>query len=94
MYGIAGIVIAVVYLLRAVGDVAEPGLSWLSPIGWYQAMAAFADLTWWPILLPLAAASGLVWTALRLFEHRDVGSGLWSARPGPAIAVPGCVGYR
>ena len=57
-YGIAGAVIALAYVLRAVGDVGTPFLTWLSPIGWYQGMHAFSGLRWWP-LLPLVAAAAL-----------------------------------
>ena len=56
MYGIAGAFIGLAYALRAIGDVGSPVLSWLSPIGWYQAMHPFSGLRWWPALLLLAAA--------------------------------------
>jgi ABC-2 type transport system permease protein len=39
-YGLAGAVIAIAYVLRAIGDVGSPVLTWLSPIGWYQGMYA------------------------------------------------------
>ncbi|MGH3456635.1 ABC transporter permease [Aeromicrobium sp.] len=86
MYGIAGAVIAVSYALRAVGDVAENGLSWLSPIGWGQAMHPFSGERWWPALLPVLATIALVGAALALFAHRDIGAGLWPSRPGPGRA--------
>ena len=59
-YGIAGAVIGVAYVLRAIGDVSTPALSWLSPIGWYQAMHAFSGLRWWPALLPASRARCVV----------------------------------
>ncbi len=83
MYGVAGTVIAASYALRAVGDVGNPALSWLSPIGWYQAMDPFSGLRWWPVLLLLAAASAATGAAYALFARRDFGSGVWAARPGP-----------
>lgn len=86
MYGITGAVIAVAYVLRAVGDVTENGLSWLSPIGWGQAMGPFAGERWWPAVLPLIATGLLMVGALALFARRDVGSGLWPSRPGPRRA--------
>jgi ABC-2 type transport system permease protein len=89
MYGLAGAVIGVAYALRAIGDVGGSGLSWLSPIGWYQAMHAFSGLRWWPALLLLAGSAAAVVAAYRLFDRRDVGSGLLAARPGPARAGPG-----
>ncbi len=84
MYGITGAVIAVAYVLRAVGDVTGNGLSWLSPIGWGQAMRPFAEERWWPAAVPVVATALLVVGALALFARRDVGAGLWAARPGPA----------
>lgn len=84
MAGLAGAVIAAAYALRAVGDVGNGALSWLSPIGWYQQMYAFSGLRWWPALLLLAAGLVMVAAAYAVFERRDFGSGVLAARPGPA----------
>jgi ABC-2 type transport system permease protein len=89
MYGIAGAVIGVTYVLRAIGDLGYPVLTWLSPIGWYQAMHPFSGLRWWPALLLLVAAAATIAAAYALFERRDAGSGLFAARPGPARAERG-----
>ena len=86
MYGLAGAAIGVAYAVRAVGDVANPALSWLSPIGWYQAMRAFADLRWWPALLLVLGAGLAIVTAYAVFGRRDVGAGVFADRPGPARA--------
>ena len=91
MYGITGAALAVSYALRAVGDVAENGLSWLSPIGWGQAMHPFSGERWWPVVLPLVATAVLLLAALALFARRDVGAGLWPSRPGPPRAGRGLV---
>ena len=88
MYGITGVVIGASYVLRAVGDVGNGALSWASPIGWGQAMHAFSGERWWPALLSVVAVVVLVAVALRLFDRRDIGSGLMAARPGPARAGP------
>lgn len=85
-YGIVGAVIGAAYAVRAVGDVSGHGLSWVSPIGWYQAMHAYSGERWWPALLPIALACAVLLGAYRLFEQRDFGSGPWAARPGPAHA--------
>ena len=85
-YGITGAVIGASYVLRAVGDVGNGTLSWLSPIGWGQAMHAFSGERWWPALISIATALGLGIAALRLFERRDMGAGIWPARPGPEHA--------
>ena len=87
MYGVAGAVIGASYALRAVGDVGSPALSWLTPIGWYQAMDPFSGLRWWPVLLLLGAAALAVGTGYALFARRDFGGGLWATRPGAARAT-------
>ena len=89
MYGIVGAVIAGAYVVRGVGDVGDGTLSWLSPIGWMQAMRPYADERWWPLLLSLAATVVLIAVALRLMGRRDVGSGILQSRPGPARAGAG-----
>ncbi|MGJ9411565.1 ABC transporter permease [Aeromicrobium sp. CF4.19] len=91
-HGITGAAIALAYVLRAAGDVAENGASWLSPIGWGQAMNAYAEEDWWPALLSLAVAGLLVALALVLLGRRDVGSGVWPARRGPARGSLGHLG--
>lgn len=85
-YGLTGAVIGVAYALRAVGDVSGGPWSWLSPIGWYQAMHAYSGERWWPLLLlaGFTVAAGLA--AHVVFDRRDFGSGLWAARPGPERA--------
>lgn len=86
MYGVVGVVIGLAYLLRAVGDVGTGWLSWLSPIGWGQAMWAFSGDRFAPASLFVAALIGLVALAFAVFERRDVGSGVLPARPGPPVA--------
>ncbi|MDI6908265.1 polyketide antibiotic transporter [Nocardioides sp.] len=88
-YGLAGTVIGLAYALRAFGDVSTAALSWLSPIGWYQAMHAFSGLRWWPaVLLLVGTVAGLA-AAYAVFDRRDYGSGVLPARPGPARAGRG-----
>ncbi|QZY27603.1 ABC transporter permease [Nocardioides coralli] len=88
VYGITGAVLAGSYALRAVGDVGNETLSWLSPIGWYQRMYAFSGLRWWPALLLVALAVLVLLAAYAVFERRDIGSGVLAARPGPDRATP------
>jgi ABC-2 type transport system permease protein len=85
-YGLAGAVIALAYLLRAIGDIGTPVLTWLSPIGWYQGMYAFSGLRWWPLTLLLVAAAAGIVVALLVFARRDFGAGVLATRPGPARA--------
>jgi ABC-2 type transport system permease protein len=87
MYGIAGTVIGLAYALRAIGDVGNPVLSWLSPIGWYQAMHPFSGVRWWPALFLLAAAAAATAAGYATFDRRDFASGVVPARPGPDRAA-------
>jgi len=85
--GLCFMVIALAYLARAIGDLAEadPGwLSWISPIGWNQQVRAYAGDRWAVLALPLAATALLVAVAFRLRRRRDLGAGLLPDRPGPA----------
>jgi ABC-2 type transport system permease protein len=87
-YGITGAAIGVSYALRAIGDVGNGALSWLSPIGWYQGMHAYSGERWWPALLLVALAAAGCATAYAVFHRRDFGSGVLAARPGPDRASP------
>jgi len=88
MYGITGILLAVAYGLRAIGDVSRPWLSWLSPIGWYQGMHPFSGVRWWPALFLVVTAAGVVAAAYAVFRRRDFGAGVLADRPGPGRADP------
>jgi ABC-2 type transport system permease protein len=83
-FGITGGVIGVAYVLRAVGDIGNGALSWLSPIGWGQYLRPYAGEQWWPALLSVAAVVVLGFASVALFDRRDIGSGVWPARPGPS----------
>lgn len=85
-YGLTGAVMGAAYVLRAIGDVGNGALSWLSPIGWYQGMHAFSGLRWWPVLLLLATAAATTAGAVLVFMRRDFGAGVLADRPGPARA--------
>ena len=86
--GIAGAAIGVAYVLRGIGDVGDGTLSWLSPIGWAQAMRPFAGERWWPLALMLAVAAVLVAVAFALLARRDQGAGLLRPGPGQPVAAP------
>ncbi|HSO04409.1 MAG TPA: hypothetical protein VLQ92_08015 [Candidatus Limnocylindrales bacterium] len=85
--GLGLIVLAVAYVARAVGDLAEGGpgwLSWLSPIGWSQQVRAFSGTRWGLLVLPLVTTVVLVSLAFVLRARRDLGAGMLADRPGPA----------
>jgi len=88
--GAALSVVAVTYMLRAVGDLADPGpsvFSWLSPIGWNQQIRAYAGDRWWVFGLPLALCLVLVPVAFGLRARRDLGSGMREPGAGPAFGA-------
>ncbi|WP_163507530.1 ABC transporter permease [Fodinicola acaciae] len=89
--GLALSVLAVTYVLRALGDTAREGswvaaLRWLSPIGWAQQVRPYAGERWWPLLLPAGCAVLAAAVAYALASRRDLGTGIVTARPGRATA--------
>jgi ABC-2 type transport system permease protein len=86
--GIGGVALGLSFVLRAIGDVGNGVLSWLSPIGWAQAVRAFADERRWVLLIPVVVAVGLSAAAVRLEQVRDFGGGLVPQRLGPPTAAP------
>ncbi len=83
---LGGTTIAMSFVLRAVGDVGDGRLSWLSPIGWAQGIRAYADERWWVLILPVVATAGLVTAAVTLQANRDFGAGILPQRAGPPSA--------
>jgi ABC-2 type transport system permease protein len=88
VYGVGGIILGAAFLLRAIGDVGDGTISWLSPIGWAQKTRPFAGDEWWPFLVIVAATAVLAWVAAALARRRDLGAGLVAPRAGPAHASP------
>jgi ABC-2 type transport system permease protein len=90
--GIGIVIVGVALILRGVGDVsAQSGaalgwISWLSPIGWAHQFRPYSGENWWVILLVTGAVGVLTWVAVALSARRDLGSGLFRSRPGPAVA--------
>ncbi|MGC4942252.1 ABC transporter permease [Kribbella sp. DT2] len=83
--GLAMVVLGAAFLVRAVGDAAQPGgsvVSWFSPLAWIQQTRPFVDLRWWPLLLPVGVLVATVAVARALAGRRDVGAGLIPARLG------------
>lgn len=86
VYGAVALAIGASYVLRAVGDIGNGALSWLSPIGWGQRTFPYSDDRWWPLLLPLGVSVVLGAVAVALLDRRDFGAGLLPSRPGRATA--------
>ncbi|HYY79721.1 MAG TPA: ABC transporter permease [Actinomycetes bacterium] len=94
--GLAGTLLGVAFLLRAVGDSAAGAggggwlswATWASPIGWAQQLRPYAGDRWWTLLLPLALILALLVAAMALVGHRDVAAGLLPPRLGEPSAPP------
>lgn len=87
--------LAVAYGLRAVGDLEENFLTWLSPMGWSQQVAVYEHNRWWPLALSAGLTAVLVPATVVLESRRDLGSGIIAPRPGSAdagAALGGVVG--
>jgi ABC-2 type transport system permease protein len=84
--GLACTAVAAGFALRAVGDVNSSlsWLTWLSPQGWANHVEPFAANEFWILPLFLLAGAATLLVAIRLLEHRDLGLGMVTARPGPA----------
>jgi ABC-2 type transport system permease protein len=86
VYGIGGLALGVSFVVRALGDIGDGTLSWLSPIGWAQKTRPFAGDVWWPFVVLVGATAALSWLALVLSRRRDLGAGLVVPRAGCARA--------
>ena len=82
--GLAIGVLGGAFALRAIGDAGPHALAWFSPLGWAQAMRAFADERWWLLAPLLALAALLVAPRCGSSARRDLGAGILPPRPGPA----------
>lgn len=85
---IAGALLGGAFLLRAVGDLGNGWLSWLSPIGWAQGIRAYAHERWWVLVPLLVVAAASMAGAVALSARRDLGHGLLTQRPGVPNGSP------
>jgi ABC-2 type transport system permease protein len=85
--GLSSVVLAALYLLRALADVAgASALAWLSPFGWATNLRAYVDERWWPLLLFAVLTAALAAVAWRIAGRRDLGAGILADRPAAARA--------
>lgn len=80
--GVGSGLVLVAFIVRAIGDVSTPWLRWCSPIGWAQAIRAYADERWWTLGVSAAVTIALLVLAFALASRRDLGSGLIAPRHG------------
>src|SRR5699024_8083674 len=87
--GMAGAVLGVAFVLRALGDMAALGgsaLSWASPLGWASQSGPYVLDRGWPLLFLLALSVAAVVGAFGLQGRRDLGAGLLATPHGPPRA--------
>lgn len=75
-------ILIVAYLIRAIGDVSNETISFISPLGWSVRTNVFIEDHWWPVVVNLITAIAIILIALYLQAIRDLGSGLIPARKG------------
>jgi ABC-2 type transport system permease protein len=80
--------LGVAFLVRALGDMGDGRLSWLSPIGWVHRLRPFAGEQWWVLSLSLAATVVTAGAAVVLSDRRNLGAGLVPPRLGRRHAGP------
>ncbi|WP_096270762.1 ABC transporter permease [Paucisalibacillus globulus] len=84
--GLSITVLILAYLLRAIGDVSNEVLSWLSPLGLVTQTDVYSTNNWLPVIVLLGAAFVLVVLANYLNSVRDMGAGFIPAKPGRKYA--------
>jgi ABC-2 type transport system permease protein len=76
------IFMGVAYILRAIGDVGNEAISYLSPIGIILRTATFVNNNWWPVLILLVLSIILIIVSFYFNMIRDLGSGFFPAKRG------------
>lgn len=89
VYALGFAAVGLSYILRGVGDVNGTFWVWLSPLGWLEKTAPFAeDQRWWVLLIPVLVSALLSAVAIRLARRRDLGAALYRQGPGDPSAAP------
>ena len=86
--GLSFAFLGLAYLVRAIGDIGNETLSWLSPLGWILRAEVYVNNYWWPVLLTVAAALAVAALAFYLNSIRDLEAGFIPAKPGRKTASP------
>jgi len=89
--GLAGGVLGIAFMVRALGDMLAVGgsaLSWASPLGWASQTAPYVHDRWWPLSLLVILGVACVAGALVLQRRRDLGAGIMAARSGRVAGAP------
>lgn len=83
------IVIVVFYCMRMIGDMGDNDtLTWLSPIGWGEKMAPWAENRGWLIIPVILLTAALITAGFVIESRRDYGSGVLKDKKGRSEAKP------
>lgn len=82
------IVIVAFYVLRMIGDMGNNAIIWISPIGWGERMAPWADNRGWLIIPTIVLTAILIAIALIIESRRDYGAGVLKDKTGKSEAKP------
>ncbi|MBY7142107.1 ABC transporter permease [Virgibacillus sp. NKC19-3] len=85
--GLSIAMLLVAYLVRAIGDVGNETLSWISPLGWVTQTEVYGTNNWWPIIWMLGVSIILFILANYLNAIRDLEAGFFPAKPGRKYAT-------
>jgi ABC-2 type transport system permease protein len=87
--GIAISALGLAFVVRAMGDTSSGNgqdLVYASFLGWAQQVSPFGENRLWWLVPAVLILVVLLVAADALLQRRDLGSGLWATRPGPARA--------
>lgn len=84
--GLGAGAVALAFVVRGIGDVTVPALSWLTPFGWGIGVRAFAGERWWTFGVLSLAGAAVVAGAFAVSSRRDLGAGLRPPRHGRTTA--------
>ncbi|WP_156809592.1 ABC transporter permease [Gracilibacillus halophilus] len=74
------------YIIRAIGDVASEPLSLMSPLGLILRTEVYVNNQWWPVLVGVLLFVITVFVAFYLHQRRDMGAGLLPSKQGRRTA--------
>lgn len=75
-----------IYIIRGIGDVSYPALSWVAPFTWIVKTEVFVSNNWWPLIITLVVSLLIIALAYYLNSIRDLEAGFIPAKPGRSEA--------
>lgn len=85
-YTISFIALAVMYIMRAIGDAGSNFLAYISPLGLFMHGAPYVYNVWWPLIIIFVISILINLVVFILKSKRDLGEGLIAAKKGRSDA--------